>query len=98
MEEYDWETANDTNSTWRIGDGTAPFYNYIYCLIAGFSENDTLRSNQIREGMMKREEALQLVYQDNIPRFESLKWYFDVLNLDMQVVLKRINDISRLYD
>lgn len=97
LEEYDWETANDTNSTWRIGDGTAPFYNYIYCLIAGFSENDTLRSNQIREGMLTREEALRLVYQDNAPRFEALKWYFDILNLDMQVVLNRINDMPRLY-
>ena len=45
---YDWEKAVDTNSTWRIGDGTASFYNYVYTLIAGFSENDTFRSNQIR--------------------------------------------------
>ncbi|HWR58539.1 MAG TPA: hypothetical protein VN328_06595, partial [Thermodesulfovibrionales bacterium] len=28
-EEYEWETAIDTPTTWRIGDGTAPFYNYI---------------------------------------------------------------------
>lgn len=98
LDEYDWEKAIDTDSTWRIGDGTAPFYNYIYCLIAGFSENDTLRSNQIREGMLTREEALQLVYQDNAPRFESMKWYFDVLNLDMKEVLKRIYRMPRLYD
>lgn len=49
--EYKWETAIDTKSTWRIGDGTASFYNYIYYTVAGFSENDTFRSNQIREGM-----------------------------------------------
>lgn len=98
LDEYDWEMATDTKSTWRIGDGTAPFYNYIYCLIAGFTENDTLRSNQIREGMLTREEALRLVYQDNEPRFDSLKWYFDILNLDMVEMLKRIHKMPRLYE
>lgn len=46
----------DTNTTWRIGDGTAAFYNYVYYTVAGFTEHDTFRSNQIREGQMTREE------------------------------------------
>src|SRR6185503_9291609 len=50
LDEYEWETAVDTNTTWRIGDGTAAFYNYIYYTVAGFTEHDTFRSNQIREG------------------------------------------------
>ncbi|MFW0053829.1 MAG: hypothetical protein AB8W32_10225 [Arsenophonus endosymbiont of Dermacentor nuttalli] len=54
INDYDWETAIDTNTTWRIGDGTAAFYNYIYYLVAGFTEHDTFRSNQIREGQMTR--------------------------------------------
>ena len=33
LKEYNWETAIDTQSTWRIGDGTASFYNYIYLMI-----------------------------------------------------------------
>ena len=45
---YDWETAQDTSTTWRIGDGTAAMYNYIYYKVAGFTEHDTFRSNQIR--------------------------------------------------
>ena len=44
-----------------IGDGTAAFYNYVYQTIAGFTEHDTFRSNQIREGMITREQAMQLV-------------------------------------
>lgn len=96
-EEYDWECAKDTESTWRIGDGTAPFYNYIYCSVAGFTENDTLRSNQIREGMLSREEALKLVYRDNQPRFESMKWYFDTINVDMVETLKIVNSMQKLY-
>ena len=58
---YDWEMAPDTQTTWRIGDGTAAFYNYIYYTVAGFTEHDTFRSNQIREGDISREEALRLV-------------------------------------
>ena len=30
LDSYGWERAVDTKSTWRIGDGTAAFYNYIY--------------------------------------------------------------------
>ncbi|HDZ9260149.1 TPA: glucosamine 6-phosphate synthetase, partial [Vibrio cholerae] len=58
---YDWEKAIDTSTTWRIGDGTAAFYNYVYYTVAGFTEHDTFRSNQIREGDLTRDEALKLV-------------------------------------
>ena len=47
-------------TTWRIGDGTAAFYNYVYYTVAGFTEHDTFRSNQVREGEMTREDALDL--------------------------------------
>jgi hypothetical protein len=97
INQYDWETAADTDTTWRIGDGTAPFYNYIYYLIAGFTENDTLRSYQIREGMLDREEALELSYRDNAPRFESMQWYFDTIGVNMEDALKVINKIPKLY-
>jgi len=96
-DEYLWETAIDTNSTWRIGDGTASFYNYIYTTVAGFCENDTFRSNQIREGMIDREQALHLVEDENKPRFSSLKWYLDIVGLDFSSTIKIINSIPKLY-
>ncbi|NVO02093.1 MAG: glucosamine 6-phosphate synthetase, partial [Bacteroidetes bacterium] len=52
LDQYEWEKAPDTNTTWRIGDGTAAFYNYLYYTVAGFTEHDTFRSNQIREGQI----------------------------------------------
>ncbi|MBA31873.1 MAG: glucosamine 6-phosphate synthetase [Chloroflexi bacterium] len=94
---YDWEKAIDTKSTWRIGDGTASFYNYIYTLTVGFSENDTFRSNQIREGMITRERALELIYDENKPRYNSLKWYMEIIGLDFVDVIKIVNKIPRLY-
>lgn len=95
--EYKWETATDTKTTWRIGDGTASFYNYIYYTVAGFSEFDTFRSNQIREGMLDRETALQLANAENMPRYESIKWYLEIIGLNFSEVLERINKIPKLY-
>lgn len=96
-EEYDWETAKDLKSTWRIGDGTASFYNYIYYTVAGFSEFDTFRSNQIREGMITREEAVELVNEENKPRYESLRWYLEIVGLNYEDVINRVNKIPKLY-
>jgi asparagine synthetase B (glutamine-hydrolysing) len=96
--EYDWEIANDTQATWRIGDGTAAFYNYIYYTVAGFSEFDTFRSNQIREGLISREEGLRLVRNENIPRVESLEWYANTIGFDLEEALSVIHSIPKLYE
>jgi hypothetical protein len=95
--DYDWERAEDTNTTWRIGDGTAAFYNYIYRTVAGFSEHDTFRSNQIREGQLTRDEALRLIEDENRPRYANLKWYLDAVNLDFADTIKTVNEIPKLF-
>jgi glutamine---fructose-6-phosphate transaminase (isomerizing) len=97
VKEYDWELAKDIKSSWRIGDGTASFYNYIYYTVAGFSEFDTFRSNQIREGMISREQGMELIKDENIPRYESLRWYLDIIGLDFTKVINIINRIPKLY-
>lgn len=94
---YEWELSPDTNTTWRIGDGTSAFYNYIYHTIAGFSEHDTFRSNQIREGDLSREQALKLVEDENQPRYPNIKWYLDAIGLDFNEVIPLINRIQKLY-
>ncbi|MEZ5934512.1 MAG: hypothetical protein R3F54_21740 [Alphaproteobacteria bacterium] len=95
--EFDWETAEDTKSTWRIGDGTASFYNYIYLTAAGFSEHDTFRSNQIREGVMTRERALELVQRDNEPRYESILEYSHLIGFDFDRALAVISQMPKRY-
>ena len=97
LNDYDWETAVDTNTTWRIGDGTAAFYNYIYYTVAGFTEHDTFRSNQIREGQISREEALKLCEDENQPRYQNIRWYLDALGADFTEVIKVVNSIPKLY-
>lgn len=97
INQYGFELAPDSISTWRIGDGTAAFYNYVYYLVAGFTEHDTFRSNQIREGQITREDALELVKKENIPRFENMVWYLEALGLDFREVIKVVNEIPSLY-
>ncbi len=97
INEYGFERAPDTNTTWRIGDGTAAFYNYIYYTVAGFTEHDTFRSNQIREGQLSRVEALKLVNEENKPRYQNIRWYLDTMGFDFKEVILIINNINKLY-
>ena len=97
LNDYKWERAIDTKTTWCIGDGTAAFYNYKYNIVASFSEYDTFRSNQIREGMLDRSIALALINAENEPRYESLKWYLEIVGLDFENTIRRINQIPKLY-
>jgi len=94
---YDWELAEDTQCSWRIGDGTAAFYNYIYASVAGFSEHDTFRSNQIRDGQLTRERALALVERDNQPRWKSIREYTQLINVDFDEAIRTIDRIPKLY-
>jgi hypothetical protein len=91
---YDWETDPETTTTWRIGDGTVAFYNYIYFMVAGFTENDTFRSNQIREGKITREDAIQKIQQENKIRWNAIQWYCKTIGLDWKTAIGIINQIK----
>ncbi|WP_417792967.1 hypothetical protein [Terasakiella pusilla] len=92
-----WENSADSPNSWRVGDGTAPFYNYIYTTVAGFSENDCFRSNQIRNGSITREEGMKLIMEENIPRREGLIWYLDRVGLNYADTIRKVNSIPKLY-
>ena len=97
-EKLDWERETDTVATWRTDDGTAAFYNYIYLTMAGFTEFDLFRSHQIREGKLNREEAYALIKEENRPRFKSIEWYGQAIELDMNRAIKIINSAPKLYE
>jgi glucosamine--fructose-6-phosphate aminotransferase (isomerizing) len=65
--------------------------------VAGFTEHDTFRSNQIREGQMNREDALLLVADENRPRYMNIRWYLDALGMDFKDVITVVNSIPKLY-
>jgi glutamine---fructose-6-phosphate transaminase (isomerizing) len=97
-EKFNWESETDTIATWRIDDGTASFYNYIYLTMAGFTEFDIFRSHQIREGKLAREEAYELIVEENKPRFKSIEWYGQAIDFDMNKAIDIINKAPRLYE
>jgi hypothetical protein len=98
INQYGFERPADTLTTWRIGDGTAPFYNYVYHTVAGFTEFDTFRSNQIREGKMTRDEALVRIEHENEPRWASIKEYLELVGVDFDDAIKAINRMPKLYE
>ncbi len=95
--EYDWEVATDTTTTWRIGDGTAPFYNYIYMTMAGFSEDEVMLSNMIREGVLTRDEAFKKAAEFNRPRWPSLREYAQIVGFNLEEAIQKINAAPKLY-
>ncbi|NQU62043.1 MAG: hypothetical protein HQ512_13005 [Rhodospirillales bacterium] len=96
-QEFDWETATGRKNTWRIGDGYTSFINYIYYTVAGFSEYDTFRSCQVREGLLSRDDALAKVKEDNQPHMEALADFARQTGFNLEEVLTEINAIEKLY-
>jgi hypothetical protein len=95
--QYGWEGAANSDNTWRVGDGYTSFINYIYHTVAGFSEYDTFRSNQIREGLITREQAQELLAEDNEPKLDVLSDFAKHTGFNLEEVLTRINSIDKLY-
>lgn len=95
-DKYDWELAPDTNATWRTDDGTAAFYNYIYLTMAGFTEFDNFRSYQIREGKITRDEAMEMIREENRPRFEAIEWYAEAIDVDVNMAIRTINEAKTI--
>lgn len=93
--ELNWKTPKDTILTWRIDDGTAPFYNYLYYRMVGFTENDAFRNNQVKEGVLTREKALKIVEEENKPRYKAIKQYLKFVNLNYGEIMQRIDEISQ---
>jgi hypothetical protein len=98
VNEYDWEISDETPSTWRIDDGTVPVSDYMYYMMSGLTINDTFRSNQIREGQMTREQALEVVNRENQPRFKAIQWYCEKIGVDFESTVRTINNAPRLYE
>jgi asparagine synthetase B (glutamine-hydrolysing) len=97
-EEYGWQSdAGYGTNQWRMGDGQTAFTNYIFHTVAGFSEFDNFRSNQIREGLLERDEAMRLIEQDNQPKWGALEYFGYVVGINLDEILARVNNVPKLY-
>jgi hypothetical protein len=95
---YGWESSTETKNTWRIGDASAPFYNYLYYYFAGFTENDVYLSNLIRDGQISRQQALIRLQEDNLPNAVGFYKYCELIRLDPVIVLKRVHEFKGFAD
>jgi len=98
LEEYNW--MNDVaygKNQWRMGDGQTTFNNFIYYTLAGFSEFDNFRSNQICEGMIDRPTAVELAKKDNNFKYEILKNFSEIIGFNLDDVLSKISSFPKLY-
>ena len=95
---YGWESSTETKNTWRIGDASAPFYNYLYFYFAGFTENDVYLSNLIRDGQISRDQALIRLEEDNLPNSAGFFNYCELIGLDPVTVIKRVHEFKAFAD
>ena len=70
------------------------FYNFIYKALAGFSEHDTFRNNQVLSNIITRENALNLVKSENEPRFERIREYLDLIDFNYDQTINTILELS----
>lgn len=95
--EYDWEDSPDTKTTWRIGDGVAALYNYIYLAMAGWTEDEAMLSNMVRESNIDREEALRRAREYSRPRYPSVREFAQMIGINCEEMLTAINAAPKLY-
>jgi hypothetical protein len=88
--EYDWRPEPDAASSWRTGDASAPFIHYLFLTLYGFTENDFLRSNQIRRGMISRPAALARLAEENKPRLDGVKSFCRRIGLNYDYLIERV--------
>ena len=95
---YNWQDdVSYGKNQWRMGDGQTAFNNFVYYTLAGFSEYDNFRSNQIREGLISREEAIKLCLQDNKIKYDTLKNFSEIIGFNLDNVLSKINSLEKMY-
>ena len=67
----------------------------MFLEVAGFTEKDNYRSNQIREGYLDRQQALEKIDADNYVNPLLIKEFCDVININFYDVLKKYKKLIK---
>lgn len=92
---HGWRGSNSRSGSWRVGDATSSFYNLAYIAVAGFTENDTFLSNQIRVGQITRDSAMKRIGELNKPDVEGLLEYLRNVDLHPEIAISALEKLSR---
>ena len=90
-----WEFHSTRSSSWRIGDITTPFYNLAYFSALGFSEFDTLRANQVRNGHLDLHASHELLKNDNYPDWQGIQEYSRCMGVSELTIMRGIERLTR---
>jgi predicted glutamine amidotransferase/7-cyano-7-deazaguanine synthase in queuosine biosynthesis len=94
-ESLSWEFHSTRSSSWRIGDITTPFYNLAYFSALGFSEFDTLRANQVRDGHLTLRASHELLKNDNYPDWDGIQEYSRCMGVSELTIMRGIERLAR---
>ena len=86
------ETDPSIQSTWRIGDGTAPFI-FIYKALPTFQNMILFGTTRIFQILLKKN-TLNLVKSENEPRFERIREYLDLIDFNYDQTINTILELS----
>ena len=64
---------------------------------AELTKNSDHSSNQVREGLLARDEALELAKENNQPKIESLEYFAYLIGFNLDDVLVQVNTIPKMY-
>jgi tRNA(Ile)-lysidine synthase TilS/MesJ len=93
--ELSWKKPADSKASWRSDCKIHLLRQYLYREMLGFTKNDELISNMLRENMITREEALKRLENDNIIPQEFLAEFLDELGLDFADLNSALKEYKR---
>ena len=83
-EELNWQVPDKMSSSWRSDCQVNVVRQYLYQELLGFTKNNELLSQLIRDGYMTREEALERLNRENRTDPEYLTEILADLGMDLQ--------------
>jgi hypothetical protein len=93
LELWGWRSNQQgIGNKWRMGDSTAPLYNFLYLLTIGYTENDCLIANQIRSGKLELDKGLNRIAELNKIDFLGIESYLNLLELDSDKFWRTIQE------
>lgn len=84
MREFGWQIPPKVNSSWRADCKINIIKNYYYNNILGFTKNDELLSQLIRNNVLTRDEAIQRLLNENQTDIGLLKEIFNELDAPLK--------------
>jgi hypothetical protein len=90
---YDWSSNDrELDTNWRMGDATAPLYNFLYLIMVGYNEKFALQSNFVRENRVDKIYALILLKKSLKVDYLGISIYLNIIGFDAKKFWTIVNN------